>query len=94
MNYEITKLGHFHKIILEAPVNELDKAIEKLKHFKCYSKANDLVFTLYVQSLDIHIQMTEETLMQTMMQTDNNYTAHFITYNDRSAVAVSLWINK
>ncbi len=90
MDYEITKMGSFHKIILEATNEELDKAIEKIKQFKC---ASDIVFTLFIQNLDIHIQMTEETLMQTMMQTENDYTLSFITYNDRSTIAVSL-INK
>ena len=94
MDYEITKMGSFHKIILEATNEDLNEAIEKLKQFKCYSKSSDIIFTLFIQNLDIHIQMTEETLMQTMMQTENDYTLFFITYNDRSAVAVSLWINK
>ena len=93
MKYKVTKTVSIHMIFLEATNGEIEQAIEKLKHFKCYSKSSDLTFTLYIDKLELYIYMNEDTLLQTMMKTDNNYTAHFITYNDRSSIGVSLYLD-
>lgn len=90
MDYETTKTGNFHKMTLDCEKEDLEEAIERLRKFKCYSKASDLEFRLYVQSLNVYPPLSSYSLYQMIEESDQTFSLRFYTYNDSSKIFVSI----
>lgn len=90
MDYEVTKMGTFHKMNLVCDSYEIRYALAKLCKFKCYSSAKDLEFSFYMQKLDLHIPLTMDTLLQMDDESEHLLEYRFFTYNDATRIFVSI----
>jgi hypothetical protein len=90
MDFEITKTGCFHKMTLVCDAYTLHQALSKIKAFKCFSNEKDLEFRLHIQTLDLYVPLTVETLHQMNDESDSLLEYRFFTYNDATRTFVTI----